>query len=220
LGVGVHVLNLETAVEAIEAAVTHQARRPVGVEGVTEVPRAAPVKDPFDHALIVAPDAVSIAGMREAPGPRESERAYGSDFMLEVCRRSVERGATHFIFGGSEAVVQILTTELRTRFPGIRIVGFYTPPFRPLELEEESELIALVEAAKPDLFWVAMNTAKQRKVMETHLTRLSVKVMLGVGAAIDVQPGAPRVLRHGCKESESTGHAVHYRTRAASSGAV
>jgi len=89
-----------------------------------------------------------------------------------------------------------LKAKLEARFPGIQIVGTFTPPFRPLNAEEERALIAQVGQTKPDLFWVGLSTPKQERFMAEFLPKLETTLMIGVGAAFDFHAGkvkqAPR----------------------------
>jgi N-acetylglucosaminyldiphosphoundecaprenol N-acetyl-beta-D-mannosaminyltransferase len=82
---------------------------------------------------------------------------------------------------------------------GIVIAGTYTPPFRALTADEEEELASLVEKTAPDVFWVGLSTPKQERWMYEQRHRLRVPVMLGVGAAFDMNSGnlrrAPRWMR-------------------------
>ena len=71
----------------------------------------------------------------------------------------------------------------------IVIAGTYTPPFRSLTEVEEKELASLVEVAAPDVLWVGLNSPKQAKWMYEHRYTLKVSVMLGVGAAFDMNSG-------------------------------
>ncbi len=98
-------------------------------------------------------------------------------------------GFTHFLFGGNVGVAEKLRDKLEEQFPGIRIVGTYTPPFRPLNENEETKLKELVDRLKPDLFWVGLSTPKQERFMAEYIKKLDAKVMLGVGAAFDIHAG-------------------------------
>jgi N-acetylglucosaminyldiphosphoundecaprenol N-acetyl-beta-D-mannosaminyltransferase len=192
LGVGVHVLNMDAAVDFIEAAVAGNVKGYVCVTAihcVIEAQRDDKFRTILNRAFLVTPDGMPTVWVGKAQGHRRMERVYGPDMMLELCRRSVEKGYTHFIFGGADGVAQELTSKLRSRFPGIKIVGSYTPPFRPLNQEEEAELIAQVDAARPDFFWVGLSSPKQDRFMAAYLDRLNVKVMIGVGAAFDIHSG-------------------------------
>jgi N-acetylglucosaminyldiphosphoundecaprenol N-acetyl-beta-D-mannosaminyltransferase len=88
-------------------------------------------------------------------------------------------------------VAQDLARQLHNRFQ-ITIAGTYTPPFRPLTTEEEKEVESLVEKSRPDVLWVGLSTPKQEKWMHEHRNKLKVPVMLGVGAAFDMNSGRLR----------------------------
>ena len=60
----------------------------------------------------------------------------------------------------------------------------------------------MIESVRPDVLWVGLSTPKQERWMHEQRGRLSVPVMLGVGAAFDIHSGkltqAPRWMReHG-----------------------
>jgi len=113
----------------------------------------------------------------------------GPEIMLLICGLSAEKGYTHLFFGGNTGVVEQLKDSLTQRFPGLNVVGTYTPPFRPLSAEEEADLIRTVAQLKPDFFWVGLSTPKQEKFMDQYLSKLNTKLMLGVGAAFDIHTG-------------------------------
>ena len=123
-------------------------------------------------------------------------RVYGPELMEAVFAWSRAHGKTHFFYGGNTGVAEALKLRLEQRFPGIRIVGSYTPPFRPLTAAEFEELRSKVASVQPDFFWVGLSTPKQERFMAEHLQKLDAKIMLGVGAAFDFHAGkvtqAPR----------------------------
>jgi len=118
--------------------------------------------------------------------------------MLEVCRMSLTQGYTHFLYGGNVGVAEELRKKLEEKFPGIHILGTYTPPFRPLN-EREEELLEQVGRLKPALFWVGLSTPKQERFMAEYIHKLDTKVMIGVGAAFDIHSGhvkdAPQIFK-------------------------
>jgi N-acetylglucosaminyldiphosphoundecaprenol N-acetyl-beta-D-mannosaminyltransferase len=75
------------------------------------------------------------------------------------------------------------------RFPGLRVVGTYYPPYRPLSPEEEATVIAEINALKPDFLWIGLSTPKQEIQMAALRGKVKAKVMLGVGAAFDFHTG-------------------------------
>ena len=79
---------------------------------------------------------------------------------------------------------------MRQRY-GVRSVGTYSPPFRPLTEEEKVEGDRRIQAA-PDVVWAGLSTPKQERWMYEHRPRLSVPLMAGVGAAFDFIAGAAK----------------------------
>jgi N-acetylglucosaminyldiphosphoundecaprenol N-acetyl-beta-D-mannosaminyltransferase len=82
---------------------------------------------------------------------------------------------------------------------GVQVAGTYSPPFRPLTVEEDRELVDLIHAASPDVLWIGLSTPKQERWMYEHRDKIGVPVMLGVGAAFDLNTKrlkqAPRWMR-------------------------
>jgi N-acetylglucosaminyldiphosphoundecaprenol N-acetyl-beta-D-mannosaminyltransferase len=199
LGVGISVLNLRTALAAIGDAV--RARRKgyicvTGVHGVMEAQSDGAFRKILNDAFLCTPDGMPMVWMGKLHGHREMSRVYGPDLMLDVCAWSEKNPCRHFLFGGLPGVAEQLRDKLTARFPKLQIVGCYTPPFRPLNAEEEKQLQEMVHAAQPDILWVSLSTPKQEKFMAEFLPRLDVTLMIGVGAAFDFHSGriqqAPR----------------------------
>lgn len=202
LGVGVHGVNMRSAVEALENAVLANQRGYVcvtGVHGVMEAQSNPELRGLLNDAFLNVPDGMPMSWVGWRQGLRDMDRVYGPELMLEVCALSARKGYTHFLFGGQPGVAEELKAELERRFPGLRVTGTCTPPFRPLNAEEEAALAAQLAADPPDFFWVGISTPKQERFMAAHLDRLPVKVMLAVGAAFDVHTGriadAPRWMK-------------------------
>jgi N-acetylglucosaminyldiphosphoundecaprenol N-acetyl-beta-D-mannosaminyltransferase len=117
------------------------------------------------------------------------ERVYGPDLMLAICERSVIEGWSHFFYGGKEGVPQLLEASLTTRIPGLKVVGSYSPPFRPLTDEESRDIEEMINTAAPDFVWVGLSTPKQERWMAEHIDGLSASALFGVGAAFDIHAG-------------------------------
>ena len=192
LGVGVHAVNLNQAAELIKDAVNANRRGYVcvtGIHGVMEAQRNPAFKAALDGAMLVVPDGVPTVWVGKFQGHGEMARVFGPDLMKEICRRSIVAGHTHFLYGGKPGVAEKLKENLENGFPGIRIVGTYTPPFRPLSAVETAHLESQVLELKPDFFWVGLSTPKQEHFMAQCYGSLDCKIMLGVGAAFDIHTG-------------------------------
>jgi N-acetylglucosaminyldiphosphoundecaprenol N-acetyl-beta-D-mannosaminyltransferase len=199
LGVGISAVNMPMAVRQIDAWVHRRECNYVcitGVHGVMESQRDEQLKRIHNVAGMVTPDGMPMVWINRLCGNEHVSRVYGPDLMAEVCGQSVQKGHKHFLYGGGDGVAEKLAEKLRERFPGIQIVGTYTPPFRALTEDEDREIIQQINKSGADIVWVGLSTPKQEHWMSRHIGRLHAPVMVGVGAAFDFHAGlksqAPR----------------------------
>ncbi len=141
---------------------------------------------------LTTPDGMPIVWLLRARGFKHVERVYGPDLMQAVCAYGLERGYRHYFYGGAEGVPERLAQRLQEQFPGLCVVGTYSPPFRPLTPEEDAAVVARIQAARPDIVWVGISSPKQEAWMYAHVERLGVPALVGVGAAFDFLSGAKR----------------------------
>ncbi len=196
LGVGISVLNQTRAREILFDAVRGKRRGYVtvtNVHAVSEAQNDRAYKSILNRALLCTPDGMPMVWIGKSHGHREMGRVYGPDLMLNLCEHSVQAGFTHFLYGGKPGVAEDLQRTLENRFPGLRVVGTYCPPFRPLNEGERENLQEIVAGLQPDFFWVGISTPKQEKFMAEFLPVLrEAKIFLGVGAAFDLLTGHVR----------------------------
>lgn len=199
LGVGISVLNLHSALDAIAEAIREKRKGYIcvtGVHGVMEAQSDENFRHILNNAFLCTPDGMPMVWMGKIRGLTEMRRVYGPDLMLDVCAWSEKSGAKHFFYGGADGVADLLAKKLKEKFPKMEIAGAFTPPFRALNEMEFKDLQEKISAAKPDLFWVGLSTPKQEKFMAEFLPGLDTTLMIGVGAAFDFHSGrvkqAPR----------------------------
>jgi N-acetylglucosaminyldiphosphoundecaprenol N-acetyl-beta-D-mannosaminyltransferase len=152
------------------------------------------------YALNV-PDGQPLVWALGALGHSLPDRVYGPELMARACARAAaETGQRFYLYGGrdQDALIRLGTT-LRKRFPGINIVGAYSPPFRALTSEERTAVAEDINAAEADVVWVGIGVPKQEKWMAALRPSLEAPVLVGVGAAFDflagLVPQAPPMLQ-------------------------
>jgi N-acetylglucosaminyldiphosphoundecaprenol N-acetyl-beta-D-mannosaminyltransferase len=141
-------------------------------------------------ATLAVPDGQPLVWALRALGHPHASRVYGPELMARYCARSVHTGRRLYLYGGRHqgALVQ-LALNLRRRFPGVKIVGGYSPPYRNLTPEEEIWVVNDINRAQPDVVWVGTGQPKQEKWMASMRDRLEAPVLIGVGAAFDFHAG-------------------------------
>jgi N-acetylglucosaminyldiphosphoundecaprenol N-acetyl-beta-D-mannosaminyltransferase len=196
LGVRVSAVNLKSAVELsdqwIKSSTCHGYICATGVHGVMEAHRNPEVCRALNHALMNVPDGMPMSWVGHFQGFRHMDRVFGPDLMMAMCRLSVERGYRNFLYGGKPGVAELLSDMLQSKMPGLQVVGTYSPPFRSLTPDEESDVLARVRESRPDIIWIGLSTPKQEQFMARYVDYLQVPLMFGVGAAFDFHTGAIR----------------------------
>jgi N-acetylglucosaminyldiphosphoundecaprenol N-acetyl-beta-D-mannosaminyltransferase len=192
LNVRIDAVDMEQALDRIANELNSERKGYVclaGVHGVMEAHRDTELANIFAGAVLVAPDGMPTVWVGHQQGHSSMKRVAGPDLMIEVMKREQFRGRTHFLCGGKGGIAEELRDTLRDRFPFIRIVGIYTPPFGPLSPAEEHDFVGRVNGLRPDFIWVGISTPKQERFMARYLPLLDTKLMFGVGAAFDFHTG-------------------------------
>jgi N-acetylglucosaminyldiphosphoundecaprenol N-acetyl-beta-D-mannosaminyltransferase len=193
LGIPVSMVDYERALGVMDELVATRGRGYVCAAPVHAVMVAQEDEEmlaALRGSTMVVPDGMPLVWAANLLGEQLEDRVYGPELMLRYSDRCAERGHRVWLYGGRDqgSLVQ-LALSMRRRHPGIRIVGGYSPPFRPLTPEEEDGIVQQINEAEPDVLWVGIGVPKQEKWMARMRERLNVPVMCGVGAAFDFHAG-------------------------------
>jgi N-acetylglucosaminyldiphosphoundecaprenol N-acetyl-beta-D-mannosaminyltransferase len=147
------------------------------------------------EADLATPDGAPLTWLMRGLGHRGQQRINGPDLMWRYCEQACARGEAIFLFGSTEATLALLQRRLHEAFPGLRIAGAVSPPFRPLSEAEDAAFVAQINASGAGTVWVSLGCPKQERWMAAHRGRIAA-TMVGVGAGFDYHAGtisrAPR----------------------------
>jgi N-acetylglucosaminyldiphosphoundecaprenol N-acetyl-beta-D-mannosaminyltransferase len=168
-----------------------------GMHGIMESRRDAYFKEILDAADLVVPDGMPLVWLARAHHFPLEHRVSGPELMAAFLEKTSSQ-FRHFLYGGAPGVAEDLAANMKSWY-GNRVVGTYTPPFRPLSREEDEAFAEMIRDLKPDVIWVGLSTPKQERWIFEHRLKLGVPLMLGVGAAFDFHTGrakrAPQWMR-------------------------
>jgi N-acetylglucosaminyldiphosphoundecaprenol N-acetyl-beta-D-mannosaminyltransferase len=193
LGVPLALTDYHRMLEWIENMVAAPKRGYVCVANVHTVTSSG--EDPELRAALLdssinVPDGQPLVWAMNALGHSLGDRVYGPELMSRACARASSSGHRFYLYGGRNqgALVQ-LALNLRQRHPGVRIVGGYSPPHRPLSPEERRAVADEINRSGADVVWVGIGVPKQEKWMAEMRPHLEAPVLIGVGAAFDFHAG-------------------------------
>jgi N-acetylglucosaminyldiphosphoundecaprenol N-acetyl-beta-D-mannosaminyltransferase len=203
LGVRVNAVQIPDIIAVIERWVRERDATNyiavTGMHGVAESRNDPRFRDILNAAGLVIPDGMPLVWLGRLQGHSALKRRTPGAEVMEAVFQATGSKYSHFFYGGVPGIADLLAKTEHERH-GIRVAGTYCPPFRPLTEAEEKEVQAMVRAANPDILWVGLSTPKQEKWMHEHRDKIQVPVMLGVGAAFDMNTGrlkrAPRWMQN------------------------
>jgi N-acetylglucosaminyldiphosphoundecaprenol N-acetyl-beta-D-mannosaminyltransferase len=141
-------------------------------------------------ATLAVPDGQPLVWALRALGHARATRVYGPDLMALYCARAAGAGTPIYLYGGrDQSALELLELKLGERFPGLRIVGGHSPPFRALTPIEEDRVIAEIDGSGAAVVWVGIGQPKQELWMQRLRPRLRAPLLVGVGAAFDFHAG-------------------------------
>jgi N-acetylglucosaminyldiphosphoundecaprenol N-acetyl-beta-D-mannosaminyltransferase len=203
LGIPLALTDYERTMDWIDETVSARGRGYVSAAAVHLVmvsQEDAETRDAVLGCSLAVPDGQPLVWAMRSLG-HEASRVYGPDLMARYCERSAKTGTRMYLYGGRNqgALVQ-LALNLRQRYPGVKIVGGHSPPFRALTDEESDRVVDDINSAGADVVWVGIGQPKQERWMAEFRDRLDSPVLIGVGAAFDFHAGlvpqAPDWMQH------------------------
>jgi N-acetylglucosaminyldiphosphoundecaprenol N-acetyl-beta-D-mannosaminyltransferase len=193
LGIPLGLTDYERALDWIDATVAARRRKYVCVCNVHTVMASAEDDELHDALMgssLNVPDGQPLVWAINLLGHSLGDRVYGPELMARACARGAQTGQRLYLYGGRNqgALVQ-LALNLRQRYPGVKIVGGYSPPHRPLTDDEREAVIKEINGSRADVVWVGIGVPKQEKWMASMRDELDAPVLIGVGAAFDFHAG-------------------------------
>lgn len=195
-GVNVSQTCYEEATEIIMQAARE--RRPMLVDhmpvhGLIEACQDAVLNEKIKHFDIVAPDGQPVRwALNRFYNTGLSERVYGPELMLRLCRQAEREGVGVYLYGSQLLVLERLHRNLLRQFPALRIGGAESPPFRPLTAEEDQAAVERINDSGAGLIFLGLGCPKQEHFAYDHRDRIK-GVQLCVGAAFDFHAGCKKM---------------------------
>jgi N-acetylglucosaminyldiphosphoundecaprenol N-acetyl-beta-D-mannosaminyltransferase len=190
LSLPVHQVSTEDALRFFGDAIAHRdgPRHVVTADASMAVTAR---RDPELRAIIagadlVTPDGAGILWASRMLRCPLTSKVSGVDLVAHAVRLSAERGWKLFFLGAAPGVAAEAAQRLTERFPGAQIVGTHDGYFTP---EQEPNVLAQIQAAQPDILFVAFGIPRQEKWINRHKDALGVPVSLGIGGSFDVHSG-------------------------------
>ena len=138
-------------------------------------------------ADLVTADGMPIVALSRLLRQPLPERVTGADMVPAILRRCAEEGLSVYVLGGDRDAVEEAFGKLGVESCGLRVAGI-DPAFVKLD-EPQPEIVERINAAKPDILFVALGNPKQELWMGRNKAKLDVGAMIGVGGTFNFLAG-------------------------------
>jgi exopolysaccharide biosynthesis WecB/TagA/CpsF family protein len=137
-------------------------------------------------ADLVTADGMPIVALSRLLRRALPERVTGADMVPAICRRAAEEGLKVYVLGGDEEAIKEAFEKLDIQ--GSSILSGVDSSFVKLD-RDQPEIIERINAAKPDILFVALGNPKQELWMGRNKAKLDVGVMIGIGGTFNFLAG-------------------------------
>lgn len=208
LGIPVERLDMDTAIERIFGFIEayRQDRRPrlvatvnvdftVKTQGWLGDVRQPELLRVLREADMVTADGMPIVWYARLLGCQLPDRVTGADLVPTLSSAAARNGYSIYLLGGAPEVNKKARDLLEKRNPKLKIAGFDSPFVHvtgPPDEETEAEDIMIcdrINAAQPDILFIAFGNPKQELWFDRNRHRLNVAVTLGIGGSFNFLTG-------------------------------
>jgi N-acetylglucosaminyldiphosphoundecaprenol N-acetyl-beta-D-mannosaminyltransferase len=160
------------------------------VDHIVKLQKDEEFRSAYHDAALVLADGVPLLWAARFLGTPLKEKISGSDLFPKVCGVAAEKGYRLFFCGGREGAADTAKAVLETKYPGLKVVGTYCPPFGfEADEKENSKIIQLIKDVKPDILFVGLGAPKQEKWINKYEKQYQVPVSIGIGVSFEFVAG-------------------------------
>ena len=160
------------------------------VDHIIQLERGGELVEAYKHADLIITDGKPLIWISKLYGTPIKEKISGSDLFPRLCKLAAKRGYKMFFLGAAEGVAAKAAENLKKRFPGLQVVGTYSPPkgFENNDVEM-GKIKAMIKSSQPHILIVALGCPKQEFFIHRNKEDLGVPLSLGLGASLDFEAG-------------------------------
>lgn len=193
LNIEIDNLTMKEALERIEDIIKTEKGAYVvtpNVDHLVTIEQDSLFQEIYSNATLVLTDGKPLIWISRLIKNPIKEKISGSDLFPKLAELSSQKGYSMFFLGAAEGVAAKAAENLEKKYPGLQVVGTYSPPFGFEKDEKEmSHIINMIKEKKPDILIVGLGAPKQEKFIYQYRHQLDVPISLGLGASLDFEAG-------------------------------
>lgn len=160
------------------------------VDHIIQLEHGGELVEVYKHADLILTDGKPLIWISKWYGTPIKEKISGSDLFPKLCEKAAKKGYTMYFLGAAEGVAAKAAENLMGKYPGLQVVGTYSPPYG-FE-KDEAELYKIIQQIKevsPHILITGLGSPKQELFILHYREELGVPLSLGLGASLDFEAG-------------------------------
>lgn len=192
-GISISNIDFDGVCDRIESRIAHRTPGYVVTTNVNHVclcHRDGVFRAAYEDAFLAITDGVPLIWASWLLGRPLRKKLSGSDLVPWLSEFAAKKNHSVFLLGGTPGTAHETAGTLQRKNPNLQIAGVHCPPYGfEHDPEELQRTLEKIQAAKPDILFVALGSPKQELWMQKHYQTIDVPVSIGVGATFDFISG-------------------------------
>lgn len=189
-------VTLDEAVKHIEECIEQKKIGQVITPNVDQIVRIEwdeYFKKICENCELLLVDGHPMMWIAKAYGMPFKEKIPGSDLVPVLCKEAAEKGYQVFLLGAAEGVAAKAAEILKSQYPGLQVVGTYSPPIGFEKDEAELKKInTMLRASDADMLFVGMGVPKQDIFIYENMHKYQIPMSFSIGGTIDFIAGTQK----------------------------
>jgi len=189
LGLKFHNFTLNEAISRIECFIA--SRRPAmcfapTAQLVVMADEDRRIKEIYNKSDLLIVDSFVVYYAARLFGKPVREPVSFARLMFRFLEVAQAKGYRLYLLGATEEVVSLAVDNLRSKYPGINIVGWHNGYF---DFNNDASLVRDIKEKSPEVIFVAMSSPLKELFVYKNLKIMGPTICLGVGGSFDIIAG-------------------------------
>jgi N-acetylglucosaminyldiphosphoundecaprenol N-acetyl-beta-D-mannosaminyltransferase len=143
----------------------------------------------INQSYLSIPDGKPLQIVGSLKTKSKISRLFGPSVMEKFIDWGRIDGISHFFLGSSEETLVKLKIAIEEKYPGAKIAGMISPPYKPIEEWDNEGFSQMINSTNADFVWIGLGAPKQERWMYDNFESLNKGVLFGIGAGFDYLAG-------------------------------
>jgi len=144
------------------------------------------LQDIINNASLVTPDSSGVLLSAKLLKKELKNKVSGCELAENICKISGANNIKIFFLGGKPGISELAAKKMKEKYKHMQIAGYYHGYFSE---EENQQVLDIINSSNADVLFVAFGIPKQEFWINENLSKICVKVAIGIGGTFDVMSG-------------------------------